>query len=51
VDERDGVKFLFDEGWIHLRPSNTEPILRIFAEGKDKAHARALMARVEGVLN
>ncbi len=50
VDERDGLKFLVPGGWIHLRPSNTEPIMRIFAEGEDKAHARALMARVEGVL-
>jgi phosphomannomutase len=50
LDERDGVKFLFADGWVHLRASNTEPILRIFAEGEDKAHARALMARVEGLL-
>ena len=28
----DGVKIEFPDGWVHLRPSNTEPILRIYAE-------------------
>ena len=28
----DGVKVEFPDGWVHLRPSNTEPILRIYAE-------------------
>jgi phosphomannomutase len=29
----------FKGGWVHLRPSNTEPIFRIISEGKDSAHA------------
>ena len=39
----DGVKINFDEGWVHMRKSNTEPILRIYAEAgsADKAHALA----------
>lgn len=38
----DGVKAFRDGGWILLRPSGTEPLLRIFAESKDPARARAL---------
>jgi phosphomannomutase / phosphoglucomutase len=38
----DGVKAYRDGGWILLRPSGTEPLLRIFAESKDPARARAL---------
>ena len=32
VDTRDGYRFDFSDGWIHLRGSNTEPIMRIIAE-------------------
>ena len=32
----DGVKAQDDQGWILMRPSNTEPLVRIFAEGKTK---------------
>ncbi len=35
----DGVKIDFDEGWVHLRKSNTEPIIRIYSEGKTEAEA------------
>ncbi|MCI4373496.1 MAG: phosphoglucosamine mutase [Thermoplasmata archaeon] len=38
----DGIKAFRDGGWILLRPSGTEPLLRIFAESKDPARARAL---------
>lgn len=31
-DKQDGVKVLLEKAWIHVRPSNTEPILRIFIE-------------------
>tara|TARA_B100000683_G_scaffold157198_1_gene151788 strand:+ start:3748 stop:5127 length:1380 start_codon:yes stop_codon:yes gene_type:complete len=36
----DGLKIDFEDGWVHLRKSNTEPIIRIYAEseGKDKAN-------------
>ncbi len=36
----DGVKAFRDGGWILLRPSGTEPLLRLFAEAKDLATAR-----------
>lgn len=36
-DTVDGVRFDFEQGWIHLRPSNTEPVLRLIGEGVDAA--------------
>src|SRR5690606_6436602 len=45
VNTEDGVKIDFDEGWVHLRKSNTEPIIRIYAEGPDEAAARRLAER------
>ena len=53
ADERlnraDGIRIDWDEGWVHIRPSNTEPILRIIAEGRDEDVARGLIARVRTV--
>jgi phosphomannomutase len=34
IDERDGMKIDFPEGWVQVRKSNTEPIIRIYAEGR-----------------
>ena len=44
VDCTDGVKINFNEEWVHLRKSNTEPIIRVYAESvtSQKAHALAL---------
>jgi phosphomannomutase len=39
IDSSDGFRFDFPDAWIHIRSSNTEPIVRIIAEGKDKAAA------------
>ena len=41
----DGVKIDLDEGWVHLRKSNTEPILRIYAEAPSTEAADALARR------
>lgn len=35
----DGVKIDFEDGWVHLRKSNTEPIIRIYSEGKTEVEA------------
>jgi len=43
VDTRDGVKIIRDEAWLHLRCSNTEPIVRIIAEARGEAETRKLM--------
>lgn len=40
----DGVKIDFEEGWVHLRKSNTEPIIRVYSEGKSEAEAERLAA-------
>ena len=36
----DGLKINFADGWVHLRPSNTEPILRVYAEAETEQAAR-----------
>jgi phosphomannomutase len=38
----DGLKLDFPSGWVHLRPSNTEPIIRIYAEAGSKDEAESL---------
>ena len=46
VNTIDGVKFTWDDRWIHLRGSNTEPIMRIYAEGPTEMDAQALVDRI-----
>ena len=45
VNDIDGVKIDFAESWVHLRKSNTEPIIRIYTEAKSAAEADALAER------
>ncbi len=42
VTDIDGVKVDFDDSWVHLRKSNTEPIIRIYAEANSMKNADAL---------
>ena len=55
IDLADGVKIDWEDSWIHLRPSNTEPVMRIIAEGKTKIRARELTrsfeSRIRKMLN
>ena len=46
INEVDGVKFTWTDRWIHLRLSNTEPIMRIYAEGPTKADAQELVNQI-----
>lgn len=46
LNTTDGVKIDFDEGWVHLRKSNTEPIIRIYSEASTKQKAKKMAARV-----
>jgi phosphomannomutase len=46
IDESDGIRIDFENGWVHLRASNTEPIARIIAEARTEADAAALVERV-----
>ena len=47
IDTLDGIKILYEDGWVLIRPSGTEPIIRIFAEAKKQERAEELMQ--EGV--
>ena len=46
ITDIDGVKIDFAEGWVHLRKSNTEPIIRIYSEAKDEDSANRLAEEV-----
>jgi len=46
VSTIDGVKIDFPENWVHLRKSNTEPIIRIYTEAKSQNEADALADRI-----
>ena len=45
VNDIDGVKIDFAESWVHLRKSNTEPIIRIYTEAKSEAEADEVAQR------
>ncbi len=42
----DGVKIDFEEGWVHFRKSNTEPIVRVYSEASNKKEAEKLAEKV-----
>lgn len=46
----DGVKIDFAEGWVHLRKSNTEPIIRIYSEGRTPEAAQAFANKIFDLL-
>lgn len=50
LDTRDGLKVDFENGWVQLRKSNTEPILRIYAEAATEAEAAGFVDRVKRLL-
>jgi len=47
VDTTDGVKIYIEKEWVHLRKSNTEPIIRIYAESKSIDAANVLAERLK----
>ena len=49
LDTSDGCRFDFDDGWLHLRASNTEPIMRIIVEAKDEAAAQKYIDTVSNI--
>jgi phosphomannomutase len=50
VNTVDGVKIEFDKSWVHLRSSNTEPIIRVYAEASTTEKADALASEVMDVI-
>ena len=45
VDTQDGLRLAWPDRWVHVRPSGTEPIVRVIAEAPDEAQARELVRR------
>ncbi len=50
VDDQDGVRLDWPDRWVHVRPSNTEPILRIIAEAPRESDAQELASKVGKVV-
>ena len=50
ITDIDGVKIDFKDSWVHLRKSNTEPIIRIYAEAHTMEEAEALADNVKQVM-
>jgi phosphomannomutase len=51
LDLADGIRIDWPDAWVHARPSNTEPIMRIIAEAPDQATAEKSIARVQSIVN
>jgi phosphomannomutase len=49
-DTLDGLKFIWNDRWVHFRKSNTEPIMRIYAEAPNKKEAESLVKRVKKII-
>ena len=47
IDTTDGIKFIWSDKWIHLRKSNTEPIIRIYAEAPTIKDAKILIQKLK----
>jgi phosphomannomutase len=46
INDLDGVKIEFGNEWVHLRKSNTEPIIRIYSESRSESSANELAKRI-----
>ena len=51
INTIDGLKIEFDTDWVHLRPSNTEPIIRIYAESNFQTTAANIAKRLMQDIN
>ena len=50
VDTADGIRFAWADRWVHVRPSGTEPVVRVIAEAPTEAMARELVERSRSFL-
>lgn len=50
INDIDGVKIDFAESWVHLRKSNTEPIIRIYSEAATMEQAERLAEEMKGII-
>lgn len=46
-DKQDGLKIMFEKDWVHMRKSNTEPIIRIYAESTTNQTASSIAERIK----
>lgn len=46
INTEDGLKIDFEQGWVHLRPSNTEPIIRVYSESNSEVIAANLAKKI-----
>ncbi len=52
IDTQDGYRIVFEDGsWAHIRPSNTEPIIRIIAESKNEQTTNLLISQLKILLS
>jgi phosphomannomutase len=51
VDTQDGLRLSWPDRWVHVRPSGTEPIVRVIAEGPTDADAQDLVRRCRAPLD
>ena len=49
INTLDGIKFIWKDKWVHLRKSNTEPIIRIYSEAPDKNQALELVNKIKSL--
>ena len=49
-NDLDGIKFTWDDKWVHLRRSNTEPIMRIYAEAPSEVQALELVSKIRSII-
>ena len=47
----DGLKMDLKNGWVHLRKSNTEPIIRIYSEANSTGEAEGLVEKVKQIIH
>jgi phosphomannomutase len=50
IDKQDGIRFEWEKSWVHLRASNTEPVVRVIAEAPDRDQAMRLCQGIEAEL-
>jgi phosphomannomutase len=51
LDRTDGLKLIWPDAWLHVRSSNTEPVLRLAAEARSPERLEEIYARAERVVN
>jgi phosphomannomutase len=51
IDTQDGIRIDWPDSWLHARPSNTEPIMRVFAEAPDPKTAQSRIDAARGIID